>query len=981
MLLNSHLRPDRCLCLLTTLVVVGAITLMGKILLFPDHSQTLFRNATLAYESQEFQTADELSAELLELLPNDPAALLLRARVLARRNKDDAAIPLFRRVTRMDEPYATDAYLGLADHFYHGSNFPTAEKHYRRYLKNRPNDLKANKNLAFLLSFQGRTWEAIPFAAKRIALGEFNARELIMLGLAESHWVEDENVAHLLAQRFPNQTMNHFSQVKKAFLNNRGEEQVSLLEQIISQNPEQIEPLTLLGGYLLDTNETRRFLDWHENLPPAANSHPEIWYLRGRWEKEQARYDQAAECFLRAISCSLNHTKSLFQLSQVCRERNKNRLPGGLAEDVKASSDINYLIAGMMESVDAQKIRKLTMALEQLGRFQEAAGWCDLVGRFSDNSKWARAEKLRYTDLSRKVTRSPEQRFVNRISSESDLSLANVPYQLQRNQVSPRRQKREVASTSQIRFENTAAGVGLDFQYFNGTTESGGLQHILQATGGAAIVIDYDLDNWPDLYFCQSGEWPIEEEHNPYTDRLFRNLGNGRFRDVTEHAGLGDRLYSQGATCGDVDNDGDPDLIVTNVGRNRFYINQGDGTFREESSQFPASFSDNAWSMSSALADLNQDGLLDLYVVNYVLLQQALEQACKVNGRPRGCDPTMFDAEQDRVYLNDGAGGWLDITQSAGFEVPDGKGLGIVAADFDADGQTEFFVSNDTIANFYFDSKVTAASQIPHYQNTGVLSGTALNEQGSAQASMGIASGDVDADGRLDLFVTNFYADSNTLYLQKSPSSFLERTRQSNLRDSGFMQLGFGTQFVDADLDGDLDLLVSNGHIDLTFATGEPDVMPPQFLENKQGFFYEQPADFIGNYFAGKYLGRSVSLLDWDKDGLQDVVITHLDHPVALLTNQSEPVGKSLSLRLIGTQSNRDAIGARIKVQQNNAVQYFFLTSGDGYLSGNERRVYVGLPHNGKVEITINWPSGITQSNTYSGVEKELTIVEKEAPQ
>lgn len=978
---NSHSRLDRFLGLLTTLVVVGAITLMGKILLFPDHSQTLFRNAALAYESQEFQTADELSDELLNLLPDDSAALLLRARVLARRNKDDTAMPLFRRLTRMDEPYATDAHLGLADHFYHGSNFPTAEKHYRRYLKNRPDDLKANKNLAFLLSFQGRTWEAIPFSEKRVALGDFNARELIMIGLAGSFWVEDKNISFLIADRHPKQMINYFGQVKQAYLNNHIDEELELLDRIIADSPKQIEPLALLGGYLLDTNQTQRFLGWHDQLPPAANSHPDIWYLRGRWEKDQDNFKQAAGCFLRALSCSLNHNKSLFQLSQVASKCSTNPLPESFGQEVKASSDINYLIAGMTDNVNESKVHKLTNALEILGRYQEAAAWCDLMCRFGNDVDWATAEKLRYVSLARNTTTSPEQRYVTKTSTALNIPMANIPFQLSRRQASPSHRTRDFDLPSRVQFENSAIEAGLEFQYFNGITESIGLQHILQATGGAAVVIDYDLDDWPDLYFCQSGEWPVEEEHNPYTDRLYRNLGNGQFRDVTELAGLGDRLYSQGATSGDVDNDGDPDLIVTNVGRNRFYLNQGDGTFLEASNLFPDSFTNETWSMSAALVDLNHDGLLDLYVVNYLLLHQVMENVCKANGQPRGCDPTMFDAEQDRVYLNNGQGGWQDITQSAGFEVPDGKGLGVVAADFDSDGQTEIFVSNDTIANFYFDHEILAPSQTLHYENIGVLSGTALNEQGSAQASMGIASGDVDADGRLDLFITNFYADSNTLYLQKSPSAFRERTRQWNMRDSSFYQLGFGTQFLDADLDGDLDLLVANGHIDLTFATGEPDVMPPQFLENKTGMFQEQPAAQVGDYFAGKYFGRSLSVLDWNKDGLQDAVITHLDHSVALLTNRSERVGTPLSLHLIGTQSNRDAIGARIRVQQKETVQHFFLTGGDGYLSCNERRVYVGLPQKGKVEISINWPSGITQTSTHSAEVGELTIVEKTSRQ
>lgn len=980
-------RLQKFFCLLSVLVVACVILSLGKNVLFPEPSQRLFRSSSLAYESQEFQAAGELSGELMELLPSDPAVLLLRARILARRNQDDAAIPLFRRITRMDEPYATDAHLGLADHFYRGSNFPAAEKHYRRYLKNRPEDLKANKNLAFLLSFQGRTWEAIPYAAKRVALGEFNARELIMLGLAESHWVEDENISGLVQRRYPQHLINRFGEVKHADRDNRLAEKIDLLKAIVEASPDVVRPQALLGKYYFESNQVENFVEWHEQLPEQANSHPDIWYLRGLWSKESEMYEQAASCFLRSLACSTRHAKSLFQFSQLVALIRPEKESASLTESVLALSDLAYLIETIGRDINPTNTLKVVQALKVSQRYWEAAGWSQLMMRHADNARWARPHVLALSSLTDYESPDPSVALSTQWSKTFEIEMAKKPFVMSsRPNNSPSNVPQKATASVKVHFEDVADYVGLRFSYENGTTTTEGLDHFFHALGGAAIVIDYDMDEWPDLYFCQGGDWSIDnpeltiEQTNPFSDRLFRNLGNGSFIDVTEEAGLGDRRFSHGATAGDYDNDGDPDLVVANAGKNRFYTNNGDGTFSDSTGSMPESFQKNEWSTSLGLGDLNADGFLDLYVVNYVNLDQARKKVCVANGHERGCYPTIFESTQDRIYLNDKMDKWEDVTISAGFSKTDGKGLGLISADFDADGGLEFFVGNDTVANAFFKIKNGGSGHSIGVSDRGVPSGLALNDEGIAQACMGIASGDLNNDGLLDLFVTNYSNDSNTLYIQHSPGVFNDETRRANLRNCSYRYLGFGTQFVDVELDGDLDLILTNGHIDRERITGIPESMPPQLLINMAGVFSERQPTTIGEYFTKNHLGRSLSLLDWNKDGLQDVVITHLDHPVALLTNRSKPVGTSLSLRLIGTQSNRDAIGARVRVQQKDSSQYFFVTGGDGYLSSNEKRIYIGLSKKNDINITINWPSGITQNSTHPAQTGDLTIVEKAAP-
>ena len=436
---------------------------------------------------------------------------------------------------------------------------------------------------------------------------------------------------------------------------------------------------------------------------------------------------------------------------------------------------------------------------------------------------------------------------------------------------------------------------------------------MLQSTGGGIGVIDYDLDGWPDLYFVQSGPWEDRDKPSPYVARLFRNLGSGRFEDTTERAGLGDRMFGQGVAVGDYNSDGFPDLYLTNVGPNRLYENNGDGTFRDVTRQ--AGVAGDEWSVSGAMVDLNGDAMPEIYSVSYLILQQVLERMCKKGERPMGCAPSMFTAEQDRLYQNLGDGRFRDVTDECGIKVPDGKGLGVVAADFDGTGRINIFVGNDTTANFYFVNETAGPESPLRFVENGILCGVAFDEGGVAQSCMGIAHGDINNDGLLDLFVTNFYNDSNTLYVQGAGNLFEDRTRLAALREPSYWMLGFGTQMLDAERKGQPDIFITNGHVDRTFATGAPDLMPPQYFHNDgKGRFAELSGRSLGEYFQHEYLGRSVVVLDWNRDGKEDLCISHLDAPVALLTNQTPDTGHYLTVKLHGVASNRDAVGAMLTV-------------------------------------------------------------------
>ncbi|MBW3599040.1 MAG: CRTAC1 family protein, partial [Planctomycetes bacterium] len=307
-------------------------------------------------------------------------------------------------------------------------------------------------------------------------------------------------------------------------------------------------------------------------------------------------------------------------------------------------------------------------------------------------------------------------------------------------------------------------------------------------------------------------------------------------------------------------------------------------------------------------------------------------------------------------------------TQEAGIVLPDGKGLGIVAGDFAGEGRVSLFIANDTTPNFYLVNQA-APGERPQFADRALIAGLGLNEEGRTEACMGVAAGDADGDGRLDLFITNFESDSNTLYRNTDGRLFLDATRDARLREPSLPMLGFGTQFLDADLDGRLDLVVANGHIDNFGAGAAAYQMPPQFFHNLgAGRFAEAKAETLGSYFQGRYLGRGLARCDWNGDGREDVVISHLDAPAALVTNRTTPAGNSLSIRLSGVTSARDAIGAVVRAKAGDAVLVRQLTAGDGYQASNQRTLHFGLGDRDRVdELTIHWPSG--QIDTAEGLE------------
>jgi enediyne biosynthesis protein E4 len=505
---------------------------------------------------------------------------------------------------------------------------------------------------------------------------------------------------------------------------------------------------------------------------------------------------------------------------------------------------------------------------------------------------------------------------------------------------------------SKIAFVDEAESAGLSFVYRNGETP---IRQMPEALGGGVGLLDFDRDGWLDVYAVQGGDFPPKGASGE-GDRLFRNRGDGTFEDVTARAGLGGGgHYGHGVTVGDYDNDGDPDLFVTRWRSYALFRNEGDGTF-SDATEAAGLGGERGWPTSAAWADLDGDGDLDLYVCHYLKWSPDDHRPCRDSeaGAYVYCYPRKFASEPDHLFRNDG-GRFADVTAEAGIADPDGRGLGVVAADLDDDGLSDLFVANDKTANYLFRNLGGL-----RFEEVGHECGVAANAAGGYQASMGVACGDLDGDGRIDLAVTNYYGESTTFYHHLGSGQFADRTSAIGLDASSRYLLGFGIAFPDVDNDGDLDVLSANGHLDPL--PGVPYRMKTQLLVNRGGGTLRD-ATGSSPALVKPRLGRGMACGDLDNDGRMDAVLIDHNAPLVYLRNRTEPAGHSVTLLLEGGPSNRDAIGARVAVTAGGRTQVAHRIGGGDYQSADDPRLHFGLGAAGRVEeVEVIWPSGFRET-------------------
>ncbi|PYR59940.1 MAG: hypothetical protein DMF91_13495 [Acidobacteria bacterium] len=534
-------------------------------------------------------------------------------------------------------------------------------------------------------------------------------------------------------------------------------------------------------------------------------------------------------------------------------------------------------------------------------------------------------------------------------------------------------------------FAERASATGLVFTHVNGAT---GRYYLPEEMGAGVALFDYDNDGDLDVFLVQGGAL---DGSGPATSRLFRNdltIGPDgartlHFTDVTERAGLGLHAYGMGVAVGDYDNDGYLDLFVTSFGGVTLYHNNGNGTFTDATKQ--AGISDTQWSTSAAFLDYNRDGYLDLFVANYVDFTPAANQLCTdAVGTRDYCGPRAYHPVPARLYRNDGNGRFTDVTEAAGINKAYGAGLGVATGDYNGDGWIDLYVANDATPNQLWINKHDGT-----FVDEGPLSGSAVNAQGNPEGSMGIASGDVDGDGDEDLFVTNIIGETSVLYINDGHGNFEDARAKWGLARPTAAFTGFGTDWIDYDNDGWLDLFIANGGVNIVEALrGQalPYRMTNQLFHNTGTGRFEETSAAGGPAFARAEIGRGAAFGDIDNDGDVDIVVTNNNGPVRLLLNQTEPRAPSpgsrspshwLEVRVDQRPGNRFGFGAWIGVERTGRPTLWRRVRTDGsYLSASDVRVHFGLGSSpGVSAIVVQWPDGARERWTEIQSDRLLTLV------
>lgn len=911
---------------------------------------------------------------------NHPAAsLLIAGQQASEEERFDEALALFQRAEAQGELPA-DILFSCAEAAMHQGDAILAEQYLRRLLTKDPQHVGGNEMLCAMLRVAGRNWELRPYSLALMRKDYFTAGNLAAVALDDftvEYGTPDETqlerfiVQHAAAK---NQPLAKLSQARYLLSHNRDPEALPFLKDVVAEDPQQLDAQARLGALLLKNNDTHDFSEWQRQLPTNAFTHPEIWMVGGLWAEQHGNLPAAARSYWETLRLHPDHPGATHRLSQVLLALDRKSEAAIFAARAKQLAESKMLVSEMRSH--PERLQRLAELMESIGRKWEALGWCQVaLERKGENDLgWAQQQADRLRPALQDTTNLAPDKA--NIAMSVDLSTLPKP-DWKNAPATEDAPEKGLTVASHIAFVDSARSAGIDFTFFNGADPE--RAYMFEFSGGGVAVLDYDADGWPDIYLTQGCSWPVRPDQQRYTDRLYRNLGDGRFADVTEQVGLRDSGYGQGATVGDLDNDGLPDLYVANIGGNRFYHNNGDGTFTDVTEEL--GITGTEWTISALIADLNGDTWPEIYDVNYLGGPQVFTDVCGEPGQRIQCYPSQFPAEFHKLYQNLGNGTLRDVSEAAGIRLPDGKGMGIVAADFDNSRRLSLFISNDTTANFFFLNQTPTLAGALSFSEQALVSGVALSETGKAASCMGIAAGDSNGDNLLDLFVTNFQDEANNLYVQVGDLLFADQIRRSRLHDPGFQMEGWGAQFLDADLDGKQDLVVANGHLDDYPHSLGVNRMPTQFFYNGgDGRFAEVPAKQLGPYFETPYLGRALARLDWNRDGLPDFCVTHVDTPFALLTNRSTAAGRSLVVHLRAVRSARDAIGATVTVRAADQLWSQQLMAGDGFAASNQRQLTFGLQSTPQVdELTIQWPSGLVQTYHNLPTNNELLFVEARA--
>jgi tetratricopeptide (TPR) repeat protein len=912
--------------------------LREQLLVDPENVDVLFRLANISAVSGDLKAG----VEYLDLIPAD---------------NFEAGLPA------LGQSADWSAQLG---------NFDEAERRYKAILQLAPDAAMAHRRLGQLFNRQGRRHEAAVHIRELCKLGDFRQDELhALVILSDAMSSEPSAQADATTDYTP---IGPSGKARVLFTERRYAEAAEMLRNAIAAGDAPPAINAFYGRVLAEAQDDEAFQNWLNGLTDleTIKQFSEYWSAIATHLAGLQQHEAAARAFLEALDRDPTDFRSMNRLYQMLtllgkttdadqweKRWNSNR------KVLLANNEISDSQTPNVEAMD-----EIASQLSGLGRNLEAVLWKSLEAY---HQKLPR-DALEHWNRERQKLVATGTDFPNRDKRICDMQLTAfaLPNIENLRDASIDRSGDRVTSISQAnpaQFRNAATEVGLTHRYELAPQPLKSGFSMYHQTGGGVAVIDYDQDGNPDLYFAQGAAAPpdfIAEQSNG----LWRNM-SGKVIDVTNLSGATDRRYTIGCTAGDWNQDGFPDLVTANIGPNQLLINNGDGTFTAR--VLPGSENLERMPASVAIGDLNGDNLPDLVEVNYIQDSEiAMLPEREDSGRViEAVGPADFAPVQDRIGINDGSGAIR--FDSVGAESSEAfRGLGVVIADFDQQPGNDIFIGNDKSPNQLW--VLNQDSQ--QWTDVAMITGAAYSFDGGGTASMGIAAGDFDHSGTLDLHVTNFQNENVCLYLAKN-GYFQDRAAQFRLGVPSYRVLGFGSQSLDYDNNGLLDLAVTNGHIDDYAKMSGPFRQKSQLFANLGKQFQEVTVSDPSGYWSQPHLGRAMARIDFNRDGKNDLVVTHLNEPSALLMNESKTPGHWLQLQLVGVESERDAVGAKVTVESEDLRWTEWAVGGDGYLCRNEAVVSFGLGTATKIDrVQIQWPSGANQILNNTGIDHRILVVE-----
>jgi tetratricopeptide (TPR) repeat protein len=810
----------------------------------------------------------------------------------------------------------------------------------------------------------------------RILVRQRQFDRVLLLSLSmQSRDMETESMA-MLHERNPGDARLNLAKVRSSFDRGKWEQLEEMLDEILEQSPNNIAAQILLGRYFVASDQIDRLSAWSTRLSPSINQTWQYWDILGDWASAREQHQQAVRAYWESTRRNLDVGEVFSKLATTLVIARNLGEPID-QEMIKAVNSRAQLISRFDHDKDRfykmgnrsnAIAAEVAESLLKLGRYWEAEAWAAFAMTIPDKDI-EKVKLVRKKIVARLDKETPWQ--VSKGHPIVDLDLSHFPAP------EVERMAPKSSGTPAIAFhpsiapvlENQAIARGLIYDSAKDPKPVDQAIPIFAQMESGGCAIDFDQDGWADLYIAESGGTPGKQ--NSKANHLFRNR-NGKFDDVTQNAGVADSGFAQGVTFGDVNEDGFSDLVVLNYGTNRLFINNGDGTFRRADEWFSRQNA-TVWSTSAAIADLNGDGISDLFCSRYCDGIDAVQTACQDSeGNESPCLPTKFAAAQDQFLAGTPAGGFEDMADR--WTDPPGqlgRGLGVVAGSLDSKPGVDLFVANDMTSNHFWSSSESNKTQDSPltFVESATLRGLAFDGGFNPQACMGIATGDLDEDGDVDFYVTNFEQEHNTFYEQTTQDIWSDRTTQRGIRQTSFFQLGFGTQAIDFDNDSHLELMVANGHV---YRGAEP---PSSYFQKMQILRRSSMSGYeaidltrSGAYFNRSHIGRALWTIDANQDGRIDAAVTHQSEPFALLVNQTDTDNAWIRIRLVGRQATRDAIGANVTVKTRNTTRMAPLISGDGFYCASERVLHFGLGKidaaNDAVHIQIRWPNGDVQETS-----------------